>query len=83
MIEYTVKVTDKGVKYWLNKDNQLHCEHGAAVEKANGSKWWFLSGEELTEEEFNRRMNKPCSAKIVEQFIKVEIEGVKYKLVEV
>ena len=43
----------------------------------NGSKSWWLNGEKLTEAEFNRRMNKPCSGKVV------EIEGVKYKLVEV
>ena len=97
MIEYTVKVHDNGDKEWY-LDDKLHCEHGPAVEWANGTKYWYLdgvlhrtdgpafegasgtkewylNGEELTEAEFNRRM--ACSGKVV------EIEGVKYKLVEV
>ena len=99
MIEYTVRVSDGGAKYWYlngkrhredgpaierasgSKDWYLngkrHREDGPAIERANGGKWWYLNGEQLTEAEFNQRMSKPCSGKVV------EIEGVKYKLVEV
>ena len=122
MIEYTVRVSDGGAKYWylngkrhredgpaierasggkdwyLNgelhredgpaiewasggKDWYLngkrHREDGPAIERANGRKSWWLNGRRLTEAEFNQRMNKPCSGKVV------EVEGVKYKLVEV
>ena len=100
MIEYTVMVYADGDIYWLNKDGQRHCEHGPAVEKANGDKSWFLNGnlhcehgpavekangvagyylndERLTKEEWENRLKRPCSGKIV------EIDGVKYKLMEV
>ncbi len=76
MIEYTVEVNDNGSIFW-HKDNQQHCEHGPAVEKANGVTVYFLNDERLTKEEWEERMNKSCSGKVV------EIEGVKYKLVEV
>ena len=97
MLEYTVKVGARGtMSWWLN--DKLHCEHGPAVERAdgykvwylngelhnehgpaiewaNGEKAWYLNGKELTETEFNNRT--ACSGKVV------EIEGVKYKLVEI
>ena len=99
MIEYTVKVYDNGTKYWrLNNrlhcehgpaieyasgdkawylNGRLHREDGPAFECTNGDKAWYLKGKQLTEAEFNKRKNKSCSGKVV------EIEGVKYKLVEV
>ena len=99
MIEYTVRVYDNGDKWWYlngkrhredgpafegasgSKDWYLngkrHREDGPAIEWADGSKAWYLNGVHLTETEFKNRMNKPCSGKVV------EVEGVKYKLVEV
>jgi len=99
MIEYTVKVYDNGDKtWWLNGkrhredgpaieeasggkswylNGKKHREDGPALEWADGTKFWYLNDKELTEAEFNNRMNKPCSGKVV------EVEGVKYKLVEV
>ena len=99
MIEYTVKVYDFGNKYWYLKgkrhcehgpaieyavggkewylDDKLHREDGPAIERADGGKEWYLGGKQISEAEFNRRTSKPCSGKVV------EIEGVKYKLVEV
>ena len=65
-----------GSKSWY-LNGKLHREHGPAIERVDGYKEWVLKGERLTEEEFNNRMNKSCSGKVV------EIEGVKYKLVEV
>ena len=76
MIEYTVRVYDNGDKWWY-LNGKRHREDGPAFEGADGSKYWYLNGEQLTEAEFNNRMNKPCSGKVV------EVEGVKYKLVEV
>ena len=99
MIEYTVKVYDNGDKDWyLNGERhredgpavewadgekwwylngKRHREDGPAFERADGSKSWYLNDKLLTEAEFKNRMNKPCSGKVV------EIEGVKYRLVEV
>ena len=76
MIEYTVRVYGNDSKSWY-LNSKLHREDGPAIERDDGYKEWVLNGERLTEEEFNNRMNKPCSGKVV------EIEGVKYKLVEV
>ena len=76
MIEYTVKVYDNGDKWWY-LNGKRHREDGPAIEWADGSKFWYLNDELLTEAEFNKRKNKPCSGKVV------EVEGVKYKLVEV
>ena len=66
-----------GTKFWYLND-QRHRKDGPAVEYANGRKFWYLNGKELTREQFDAR-NKPkasCTGKVV------EIDGVKYKLVE-
>lgn len=64
-----------GVKeWWVN--GKLHREDGSAVEYSNGNKEWWLNGKEYTEEEFNKRV-KSFNGKIV------EIDGKKYKLMEV
>ena len=75
-IEYTVRVHDNGDKKWY-LNGKLHREDGPAIEWAGGRRSWWLNGKRLTEAEFNQRMSKPCSGKVV------EVEGVKYKLVEV
>ena len=33
---------------------KLHRVNGPAIEYDDGSKYWYLNGKELTEEEFNR-----------------------------
>ena len=73
----TYKVTvDKDGTNWYNEQGQRHNEHGPAIEWANGTKWWYLNGQQLTEAEFNARTKKQpsCDGKIV------EIDGKKYKL---
>ena len=62
-----------GSKSWYLNDKR-HREDGPAYEHANGDKFWFLNGKLLTEEQFNKKMKKPCENKVV------EIDGVKYKL---
>ena len=43
MIEYTVRVSASGYKYWwLN--GKPHREDGPAVEGANGDKYWYFDG---------------------------------------
>ena len=49
MIEYKVKVTDSGDKYWY-LDGKLHREDGPAVEYVNGDKPWYLNGERHRED---------------------------------
>ena len=56
MKEYTVKIHNDGSKYWYLND-QLHREDGPAIEHADGTKHWFLNDKQLTEDEFNVRMN--------------------------
>ena len=56
MIEYTVKVYPNGSKFWwLNEE--LHREDGPAIEWLDGTKEWYLNGVELSEQDFNTRMN--------------------------
>lgn len=64
-----------GTKVWY-LNGKLHREDGPAVEHVDESKYWYLNGKELTEQEFNLRMNNKntCDGKIV------EIDGVKYQL---
>ena len=62
-----------GTKEWF-LNGKRHREDGPAVECASGHKEWYLNGKELTEEQFNKKMKKPCENKVV------EIDGVKYKL---
>ena len=67
-----------GTKYWYLNDN-IHREDGPALEYANGSKEWYLNGVEYTEADWRKQLQKiksPCVGKVV------EIDGVKYKLVE-
>ena len=77
MKTYKVDVYDNGDKHWF-LNGKLHREDGPAIERADGSKSWYLNDEELTEAEFNAR-TKPapsCEGKVV------EVDGVKYKLVK-
>ena len=76
MKEYIVRVYTNGDKFWRNKDGPFHCEHGPAVELGNGHGRYYLNGESLTQEEWEKRLKSPCSGKVV------EYDGVKYKLVE-
>jgi len=45
-----------GVKYWFI-NGQLHRTDGPAMEYPDGRKFWYLNHRELTEEEFNKRVN--------------------------
>ena len=67
-----------GDKAWL-VDGSIHRTDGPAFEYVDGSKYWYIEGENLTESQFNKRMNpKPsCEGKVI------EVEGVKYKLTRI
>jgi hypothetical protein len=45
-----------GSKSWYQND-QLHRTDGLAVEWSDGTKEWWIEGEELTETQFNQRVN--------------------------
>lgn len=40
------------------KEDILHCDDGPALITQDGSRFWFLDGVELTEEEFNHWLSK-------------------------
>ena len=67
-----------GIKYWYLHD-KLHREGGPAFEHSNGSKRWFLNGKEYSESEWKKKTNKKqtCDGKLI------EIDGKRYKLVEI
>jgi len=66
-----------GAKSWY-VDGKCHRLDGPALEYSNGSGSYWIEGEYLTKEQFLARTNPTsCSGKVV------EIDGKKYKLVEV
>lgn len=66
-----------GEKRWYF-DGLCHRRNGPAIEYSDGGKSWYLEGKELTEEQFNQKMqNNSCDGKFV------EIDGKKYKLIAV
>jgi hypothetical protein len=67
-----IEWADGDKSWYLN--SKLHREDGPAYEGANGDKYWYLNDKLLTEEQFNKKMKKPCENKVV------EIDGIKYKL---
>jgi hypothetical protein len=75
-----IEYADGGKEWYVN--GKLHREDGPAIEYADGGKEWWLNGKNLTQEQFlARTKRKPkqasCSGKVV------EVDGKKYKLVEI
>ena len=67
-----------GRKEWY-LNGKFHRTDGPAIELATGTKYWFLNGVEYTKAEWRNQTQKvksPCVGKVV------EVDGVKYKLVE-
>jgi len=77
MIEYTVKVSKSGDKFW-SLNGKLHREDGPAIEYSNGDKVWYLNNNRLSEEQHKAATApKPsCSGK------EVVIYGITYVLKE-
>ena len=73
--------SDGGKEWWLN--HMLHRENGPAIEYGNGVKEWWLNGECYYEADFHAEMKKRKSASTSCEGKIVEIDGKKYKLVEV
>jgi len=67
-----------GSKFWYF-NGKRHREDGPAVEYSDGSKYWYLNGVPYSEADWRNQLQKvkaPCVGKVV------EVDGVKYKLVE-
>ena len=76
MIGYTVRVNEESTEWFLN--GLLHREDGPAYVDANGSKVWYLNGEELTEEEFNARTTtKELTVAQIEKLLRHKVKVVK------
>lgn len=60
MKEYKVLVDDEGTIRWY-KNGKLHRKDGPAVEYADGRQYWYINGELITEEEFNKQHKKRFS----------------------
>ena len=76
LLEYTVKVYPNGSKlWWLNEE--LHREDGPAIEWLDGTKEWYLNGVELSEQDFNTRMNtKELTINQIEELLGYKIKVV-------
>ena len=73
-----IESADGGKEWCVN--GKLHREDGPAVEYADGGKCWCVDGENLSREEFlarTKRKQASCAGKVV------EVDGKKYKLVEI
>ena len=73
-----IEDADGSKEWYLN--GKRHRVDGPAMEWTDGTKRWFLDGVEYTEADWRKQLQKkvkaPCVGKIV------EVDGVKYKLVE-
>ena len=71
MIEYIVKVYENRTEWFLN--GKRHRTDGPAAEWADGSKWWWLNGEQVTEAD----VMKPTKELTVAEIEKLLGHGVK------
>ena len=70
-----VEWQDGTSREWFYNDRR-HRLDGPAIEGSDRTREWWIDGVQLSEDEFNRRVNPaPCDGKVV------EIEGRKYRLV--
>ena len=68
-----------GYKAW-HLNGKLHREDGPAIEYADGFKRWYLNDKEITEEEFNTRMNPVTELTLDEIAKKFGIEVNKLRI---
>ena len=66
----------KGTRYWYHH-GKLHREDGPAIEYACGDRRWYLNDQELTESEFNARMNPAVEMTVAELEKKLGIKNLK------
>ena len=78
METYTVKVDTNGDRFWY-QNGKYHRLDGPAVEFVNGYRYWYINGKRLTEEEFNKQIQKSTTC----ENRTVIIDGVAYRLVKV
>ena len=67
-----------GTKEWY-VNGQIHRLDGPAVEWSDGHKEWFVNGQELTEKEFNRKVNpvKELTVNEISKLLGYEVKIVK------
>jgi hypothetical protein len=71
-----------GIIEYINNNSKLHRIDGPAIEFANGSKYWYVNGEEMTEEEFNkwRAKNNPIKESRLENLKQLSSMEVPYRV---
>lgn len=55
---YSYREDIGGNRIWLDEDGRFHREDGPAVERADGTKYWYLNDKKYTEEEFLKKTSK-------------------------
>jgi len=72
-----IEFADGDKSWYLN--GKRHREDGPAIESSCGFRQWYLNDEQLTEEQWRAKVQPQpsCDGKVV------EIDGKKYKLMEV
>ena len=76
MKEYKVEVRENGTRYWFIND-KLHREDGPAIEYANGGNYWYIEGEELTEEEFNNRNKVELTLEDIAKVMNIDVDALR------
>ena len=69
-----------GSKYWF-QNGKYHRLDGPAIEWADGSKAWYIEGKQLTESEFNARIN-PVELTLDEIALKFNIPVSQLKIIQ-
>jgi len=49
---YEISASENRIEWYLN--NQLHRTDGPAIERADGTRLWYLNDQEMTETEFKK-----------------------------
>ena len=78
MIEYKVKVNSDGHKEWYLND-QRHREDGPAIECQDGSKFWYIEGKEISEQEFLDRNKVELTLEEIADKFNININHLKIK----
>ena len=69
---------DSPSKFWYI-NGQRHREDGPAVECADGDKWWYLNGKELSEQEFLDRNKVELTLEEIAQKFGIPVNQLKIK----
>ena len=57
-------------RLWTRGKKQLHRENGPAIERDDGSKWWYRNGEQIMFEQANRHVEKDAISIVMDDLMR-------------